>query len=42
MDADTKEAVEALRDFREFVLSNATQWRIGAGKAKQTLNAWEH
>lgn len=24
-------AVEALRDFREFVLSNATQWRVGAG-----------
>ncbi len=28
---ELKEAVEVLRDFREFVISNATQWRLGAG-----------
>lgn len=30
MGAELKEAIEALRDFREFVISNATQWRLGA------------
>jgi hypothetical protein len=27
---ELKEALESLRDFREFTISNATQWRIGA------------
>jgi hypothetical protein len=30
MNEELKEALEALRDFREFTLSNATQWRLGA------------